>query len=193
MVPRKPPRLPPPAPPSPSNIDAASPRGARQTLETTATRRTPSSQRLSAPSTVTPSNPAHRGRRDQLNLSPTARTITIVGKIHCHKGNHLPANCHSLLGGRQASKYLQIVGQFRGTDYLTVGAIVSGRRSWGCGQVPGRLCRIRRIRGSSEEWAAREYLLEARQSTKGRLARWHIGSVRGVGSRRVTISRSRST
>src|SRR5207249_10775603 len=81
------------APPSPSNIDAASPRGARQMLETTATRRTPSSQRLSAPSIVTPSHPAHRGRRDQPALSPTARTITITGKIHCHKGNHLPANC----------------------------------------------------------------------------------------------------
>src|SRR5207244_8926220 len=76
--------------PIPNNIKTASPRGARQTLETTATRRTPSSQRLSAPSTVTPSHPAHRGRRDQLNLSPTARTITTTGKIHCHKGNHLP-------------------------------------------------------------------------------------------------------
>src|SRR2546430_7654388 len=79
------------APPSPSNIEAASPRGARQTLATTATRRTPSSQRLSAPSTVTPSHPAHRGRRDQPTLSPTARAITTTGKIHCHKGNHLPA------------------------------------------------------------------------------------------------------
>src|SRR2546430_13845203 len=92
------------APPSPSNIDAASPRGARQMLETTATRRTPSSQRLSAPSIVTPSHPAHRGRRDQPTLSPTARTITKTGKTQCHKGNHLPATAIPVWGENSSER-----------------------------------------------------------------------------------------
>src|SRR2546422_1229066 len=87
------------APPSPRSVDAASPRGARQRLETKFVSRTPRSTRPSMPSTVTPTHRPHRGRRDQYSLSPAAMAIRTPtssqkrnadDKTDCHKGNHLP-------------------------------------------------------------------------------------------------------